>query len=84
MDNLGVLLETTKRIKQGDKQGLGWGGEASWRSDSLWMTGSWPYEHLTEVPGRGTIKGKITREGRSLAELKHRGQAGAVGTGSAG
>lgn len=63
MDNLGALVETTKRIKQGDKEGLGWGGETSWRSDSLRMTRSWLHERFREIPGRGTIKRKIAGEG---------------------
>lgn len=63
VDNLGALVETTKRIKQGDKEGLGWEGETSWRSDSLRMTRSWLYKRFTEIPGRGTSKGKIAGEG---------------------
>lgn len=63
MDNLGTLVETTKRIKQGDKEGLRWEGETSWRSDSLQMTRSCLYEHFREIPSRVTIKGKIAGEG---------------------
>lgn len=70
MDNVGGLIETTKGIKQGNVI-EGWGGEAPWRRDSLRMTRNC-HTDISEAPGRGTIKGKIAREGRILAELRSR------------